>query len=79
LRKAENPHVLALSPPLDLKPQWFAGHVAYAIAKYGMSLAVLGLAEELMGDGIAVNALCRARRSPPQRSAMCSTARPSCA
>ena len=57
LRKAENPHVLMLSPPLDLRPQWFAGHVAYAIAKYGMSLAVLGLAEELKGDGIAVNAL----------------------
>ena len=57
LRKAENPHVLVLSPPLDLRPQWFAGHVAYAIAKYGMSLAVLGLAEELKGDGIGVNAL----------------------
>lgn len=57
LRKAENPHVLMLSPPLDMKPQWFAGHVAYSIAKYGMSLCVLGLAEELKGDGIAVNAL----------------------
>jgi citronellol/citronellal dehydrogenase len=57
LRKAENPHVLMLSPPLDMKPEWFAGHLAYSIAKYGMSLAVLGLAEELKGDGIAVNAL----------------------
>lgn len=57
LKKAENPHVLMLSPPLDLKPQWFAGHLAYALAKYGMSLVVLGLAEELKGDGIAVNAL----------------------
>jgi len=57
LRKSVNPHVLMLSPPLDLKPEWFAGHVAYAMAKYGMSLAVLGLAEELKGDGIAVNAL----------------------
>ena len=57
LRKAENPHVLMLSPPLDLKPQWFAGHLAYSIAKYGMSLCVLGLAEELKGDRIAVNAL----------------------
>jgi citronellol/citronellal dehydrogenase len=57
LRKAANPHVLMLSPPLDLKPEWFAGHVGYAIAKYGMSLAVLGLAEELKADGIAVNAL----------------------
>ena len=46
-----------LSPPLDLKPEWFAHRVAYAIAKYGMSLAVLGLADELKSDGIAVNAL----------------------
>ena len=57
LKKAANPHVLMLSPPLDLQPQWFSGHVAYAIAKYSMSLMVLGLAEELKGDGIAVNAL----------------------
>jgi len=57
LRGAENPHVLMLSPPLDLQPKWFAGHVAYSIAKYGMSLCVLGLAEEFKGDGIAVNAL----------------------
>jgi citronellol/citronellal dehydrogenase len=57
LRKASNPHVLMLSPPLDLAPKWFAGHVAYSIAKYGMSLCVLGLAEEMKGDGIAVNAL----------------------
>jgi len=57
LRRAENPHVLMLSPPLDLQPKWFAGHVAYSIAKYGMSLCVLGLAEELKGDDIAVNAL----------------------
>lgn len=57
LKVADNPHVLMLSPPLDMKPQWFSGHVAYSIAKYGMSLAVLGLADELKGDGIAVNAL----------------------
>lgn len=57
LEKAENPHVLMLSPPLDMKPQWFSGHVAYSIAKYGMSLVVLGLAEELKAKGIAVNAL----------------------
>jgi len=57
LRKSENPHVLMLSPPLTIKPEWFAGNVAYAIAKYGMSLCVLGLAEELKPDGIAVNAL----------------------
>jgi len=57
LRKAENPHVLVLSPPLDMKPQWFAGHVAYSVTKYAMSMCVLGLAEELKGNGIAVNAL----------------------
>ncbi|MCB1501169.1 MAG: NAD(P)-dependent oxidoreductase [Bauldia sp.] len=57
LAKADNPHVLMLSPPLDMKPQWFSGHVAYSIAKYGMSLVVLGLAEELKPKGIAVNAL----------------------
>jgi citronellol/citronellal dehydrogenase len=57
LKKAANPHILTLSPPLDMKPKWFAGHVAYSIAKYGMSLVVLGLAEELKRDGIALNAL----------------------
>ncbi len=57
LKKSANPHVLMMSPPLDMKPQWFSGHVAYSIAKYGMSLCVLGLAEELKKDGVAVNAL----------------------
>lgn len=57
LKQSENAHALMISPPLDMKPQWFAGHVAYSIAKYGMSLAVLGLARELRDDGIAVNAL----------------------
>ncbi len=57
LKKAANPHILMLSPPLDLQPKWFAPHVAYSIAKYGMSLCVLGLAAELKADGIAVNAL----------------------
>ncbi len=57
LRKAENPHVLVLSPPLDMQPKWFKNHVAYSIAKYGMSLCVLGMAEEFRRDGIAVNAL----------------------
>jgi len=52
-----NPHVLMLAPPLNLEPKWFAPHVAYTIAKYGMSLCVLGMAEEFRGDGIAVNAL----------------------
>ncbi|MDO9381927.1 MAG: NAD(P)-dependent oxidoreductase [Hyphomicrobiaceae bacterium] len=57
LRKSDNPHILMLSPPLDMQAKWFAGHVAYSIAKYGMSLSVLGLAEELKKDGVAVNAL----------------------
>ncbi|MFT3731576.1 MAG: NAD(P)-dependent oxidoreductase [Hyphomicrobium sp.] len=57
LKRAANPHVLMLSPPLDMHPKWFSGHVAYSIAKYGMSLCVLGLADELKKDGIAVNAL----------------------
>jgi citronellol/citronellal dehydrogenase len=57
LEKAGNPHILMLSPPLDMKEKWFAPNVAYSIAKYGMSLCVLGLAGELRGRGIAVNAL----------------------
>lgn len=57
LEKAANPHILMLSPPLDLKTHWFAPHLAYSIAKYGMSLCVLGLAGELAERGIAVNAL----------------------
>jgi citronellol/citronellal dehydrogenase len=52
-----NPHILTLSPPLNLNPQWFKPHVAYTMAKYGMSMCVLGMAEEFRGDGIAVNAL----------------------
>jgi citronellol/citronellal dehydrogenase len=55
--RKRNPHVLNLSPPLNLTPRWFAPHVAYTIAKYGMSLCVLGQAEEFRGYGIAVNAL----------------------
>src|SRR4051795_3051344 len=57
LKKASNPHILTLSPPLNLDPKWFEHHVAYSIAKYGMSLCVLGMAEEFKLDGIAVNAL----------------------
>lgn len=57
LEKAENPHILMLSPPLDMKMRWFAPHLAYTMAKYGMSLCVLGLAGELAPKGIAVNAL----------------------
>ena len=57
LEKAENPHILMLSPPLDMSEKWFAPHLAYSLAKYGMSLCVLGLAGELRAKGIAVNAL----------------------
>jgi len=59
LQKSANPHVLNISPPLDstLSPQWFAPHVAYTMSKYGMSLCVLGMAEEFREAGIAVNAL----------------------
>jgi citronellol/citronellal dehydrogenase len=56
LMKAENPHILMLSPPLDIKEKWFAPYTAYAMAKFGMSLVVLGLAGELRGK-VAVNAL----------------------
>lgn len=57
LARAENPHIVMLSPPLDMSEKWFAPHLAYSIAKYGMSLCVLGLAGELRRQGIAVNAL----------------------
>jgi citronellol/citronellal dehydrogenase len=57
LEKAENPHILMNSPPLDMQEKWFSGSTAYSIAKYGMSLVVLGLAGELREKGIAVNAL----------------------
>jgi len=52
-----NPHILNLSPPLNLRPHWFKDHVAYTIAKYGMSMCVLGMAEEFRDRGVAVNAL----------------------
>lgn len=52
-----NPHILNLSPPLSMKPKWFKNHVAYTMAKYGMSMCVLGMSEEFKRDGIAVNAL----------------------
>jgi citronellol/citronellal dehydrogenase len=57
LEKAANPHILMLSPPLNMAPRWFAPHVAYTMAKYGMSMCVLGMAEEFRAAGIAVNAL----------------------
>ena len=57
LDKAENPHILNLAPPLNMEARWFAPHVAYTMAKFGMSMCVLGMAEELKPKGIAVNAL----------------------
>jgi citronellol/citronellal dehydrogenase len=57
LRKAANPQILTMSPPISLEPRWLGPHLAYTISKYGMSLCVLGLAEEFRADGIAVNAL----------------------
>ncbi len=57
LKKSENPHILNLSPPLNMAPKWFAHHVAYTMSKYGMSMCVLGMAEEFKKDKIAVNAL----------------------
>jgi citronellol/citronellal dehydrogenase len=57
LKRASNPHVLMISPPLDMSPRWFSGHVAYSMAKFGMSMCVLGMAAEFKDDGIAFNAL----------------------
>ena len=56
-KAGRNPHILTLSPPLSMKPKWFKNHVAYTMSKYGMSMCVLGMAEEFARDGIAVNAL----------------------
>ena len=57
LRKGDNPHILTLSPPLNMKERWFKNHVAYTMSKYGMSMCVLGMSGELKRDGVAVNAL----------------------
>ena len=57
LKKAENPHILTMSPPIDLNPKWFKNHVAYTISKYGMSMITIGLSEELKEYGIAANSL----------------------
>ena len=56
-KAGRNPHILTLSPPLSMNPKWFKSHVAYTMSKYGMSMCVLGMAEEFKRDGIAVNAL----------------------
>ena len=57
LKRAPNPHVLTLSPPLSLDPKWFGGHLGYTIAKFGMSMTTLGWSREFADDGIAVNSL----------------------
>jgi citronellol/citronellal dehydrogenase len=57
LLKANNPHILNIAPPLSMEAKWFAPHVAYTMAKFGMSLCVLGMAEEFRSEGVAVNAL----------------------
>lgn len=57
LKKGNNPHILNLSPPLNMDPKWFAFHVAYTISKYGMSMCTLGMSEEFKKFGIAVNSL----------------------
>lgn len=57
LKKAKNPHILNLSPPLSMEPKWFKNHLAYTMSKYGMSMCTLGMAEEFRSAGIAVNSL----------------------
>lgn len=57
LRKGKNPHILHLSPPVNMQPKWFSSHLAYTLSKYNMSMIALGLSEELKNDQIAVNAL----------------------
>ena len=57
LQQAENPHIVNLAPPLNMKAKWFKDHVAYSYTKYGMSVCTLGMAAEFADDGIAVNSL----------------------
>lgn len=57
LKKSSNPHILTLSPPLNMNPKWLAPHLAYTMSKYGMSLCTLGMAEEFKQEGVAVNSL----------------------
>jgi citronellol/citronellal dehydrogenase len=57
LKRADNPHILTLSPPLNMEAKWFSPHVAYTISKFGMSMCMLGMAEEFSADGIACNCL----------------------
>jgi citronellol/citronellal dehydrogenase len=57
LEKSDNGHILTLSPPIDMDPKWFGAHLAYTLAKYGMSMCTIGLAEEMKGKGVAANSL----------------------
>ncbi len=57
LKKSSSPHIIIMSPPMDMNPKWFGGHLAYTMSKYGMSMCTLGLSSELKSDGIAVNSL----------------------
>ncbi|MDB5066665.1 MAG: short-chain dehydrogenase, partial [Chloroflexi bacterium] len=57
LKRAANPHILTLSPPLTLDPKWYSGHLGYTLAKFGMSMTTLGFAREFADDGIAANSL----------------------
>src|SRR5204863_7681477 len=57
LLKSNDPHILNISPPLNLDPKWFGRHLAYTMSKYGMSMCVIGMADELREQGVAVNAL----------------------
>ena len=57
LQRADNPHILNISPPLNMESRWFAPHVAYTMSKFGMSMCVLGMSEEFREQGVAVNAL----------------------
>lgn len=57
LRKSENPHILAMSPPLDPRPEWLGAHLGYSLSKFGMTMVMMGMADEFRSDGIACNTL----------------------
>ena len=79
LKRAANPHVLMLSPPLDMKAKWFAPHIAYTMAKFGMSMCVLGMADEFAARASPSMRCGRAPASPRRRSRTCSAATRACA
>lgn len=67
LKKAQNPHILTLSPPLNMQPKWFGAHLAYTLSKYNMSMITMGLAEEFKKEKIAANTLSQKQLSPLQQ------------